>query len=498
MSSYALSFLEDDFPHMAELSKNSEKLINMGFGQEAISDIGKVAEMITKKVCTFKGWRDLIEDSEGFVSQKYRVNNLYYEKKIFKRNIYQNFKSIIDARNPTTHPDEDKPILNSLNTAKKIHKDLFIAAKWFSYEFSDNISVKDLDYPGIIYIEDKVDVESEETISTLEQELKNRDTELENKLKENEELRKAKDLTREENEALIQENKKYREELSRIQALEEEIARLKSEVRDNNYEEIQSQHLELIQDIKRIGKSIQQMSDDKDLEKLKEDYTILLGMFNQMSDELYDLSNKTEFEDIKTQNLEILQSIKVIESELIDASASNDITLLKEQNQILINKIKEIEDHMMQVSKIAEEKGLNSRKTSLSEEISNFESKYYDFYPPSLEHIRKFKDKYIVFNKDEEFGTYDTLTEAIKIRDELIEYKWAFKDQIKEVSMFIYKLNKKFILKTEIHGEDRVFGVFDSKEEADEAELKAMNVGWNCFSIPFEEFNFEDEYSFEL
>ena len=32
---------------MAELSKNSEKLINMGFGQEAISDIGKVAEMIT-------------------------------------------------------------------------------------------------------------------------------------------------------------------------------------------------------------------------------------------------------------------------------------------------------------------------------------------------------------------------------------------------------------------------------------------------------------------
>ena len=93
---------------------------------------------------------------------------------------------------------------------------------------------------------------------------------------------------------------------------------------------------------------------------------------------LYDLSNKTEFEDIKTQNLEILQSIKDIESELIDASASNDIPLLIEQNQTLINKIKEIEDHMMQVSKIAEEKGLNSRKTSLSEEISNFESKYYE------------------------------------------------------------------------------------------------------------------------
>lgn len=498
MSRYALSFLEDDFPHMAELSKNSEKLIYLGLGQEAISDIGKVAEMITKKVCTFKGWRDLIEDDEGFVSQNYRVDQLYYDKKIFKHNIHQKFKSIINARNPTTHPDEDKPILNSLNTAKRIHKDLFYTAQWFSYEFTDNISVNNLDYPGILYIEEKTDSASEETISALEDKLKNRDAELENKLKENEELRKAKDLTREQNEALIQENQRFKEELTKVQALEEEIARLKSEVNDNDYEEIQSQHLELIQDIKRIGKAIQEMSDENELKKLNEDYVILLGMFNQMSDELYDLSNKTEFDEIKSENLEIIQNIKDIESELMDLSSGEDINLLKEQNQILINKINEIENHMIKVSQIAEEKGKDSRNTFIIEEISSFESKYYDFYPPSLEHIRKFKDKYIVFNNDEEFGTYDSLTEAIKVRDELIEYNWAFKDQLKEVSMFIYKLNKKFILKSEIRGELRIFGVFDSKEEADDAELKALNIGWNCFSVPFDEFDLDDEYPFEL
>lgn len=503
MVEYALSFLEKDYPHMAELSKNAEKHIYDNIGPSAITNIGQVAEMITKKICTEKGWRYLVKDNKGWdVSQSFRINALHNDKKIIDKKIYNRFKTILDPRNDFSHPNEDEYNQHSLILAKKLHKELFEIGKWFSYEFADNISVQRLDYPGIIYKEDKITPEelkdAQATILALEEDLKSKNNQLLSQINENKSLQEQQESVTNKNSLLSQENDKIKSELDKVQTLEAEIAELKDKFNNNQFEEMQSQQLELIQDVKRMGKSIKLMSEDNDINKLKEDYSILSGIINQLSDEMCDLTKKTEFEDIKSQNLLILKNMKSIESEINDLSSNDNIDVLKAENIKLIKKIKEIEQDMINVSKNAESEVIQTRTSLIFEEINTFENKFYKYYPPSLEHIRKVRDKFIVFNNNEDFGIFDNLTEAIKVRDELENNNWALKDEIKQVSTFIYQFNSKYILKAEIKRENRVFGVFNSLKEAEDAELEAMNKAWILKYVLLDDFSLDKDYEFDL
>lgn len=476
MVEYALSFLEEDFKKIAKFSKDAEKLIVEGMEEHAIFVIGQVAEMISKKICTLKGLKNLIKDENGkFINQFERISALS-DKKIINNKIFHWFYDILKKRNTYTHPEEDKNNKNSLKLAKVLHKQLFKIAQWFAYEFADNLKAKNLDYPGIIYKNEK----------SLPPKLKKVDNKVDS-LIENIELESENNLNNEEEKIKIE-----------LTTLTNQLLTLKEKIHNNDFEIIESQQIELIQDVKRMKNSIEKIASNSNIENVKKEYMTLTSILEEIHLEMEEISKNTKYNNIKTQNLQILKNIEELEEKISKTSHNEDIELIKKENKNLIMKIQEIEDKITSSLNKHEEIENENKHQIINNELTKLEETYRKYYPPSLEYIKKENKEFVVYKKREIFGRYDNIDDAIKARDELINNNWAFIGETKKISTYIYQLNKKFIIKANIKNEERVFGVFDDLKLAENAENEAMMECWQLNYILFNKFDINKKYKFDL
>ena len=103
-------------------------------------------------------------------------------------------------------------------------------------------------------------------------------------------------------------------------------------------------------------------------------------------------------------------------------------------------------------------------------------------------HIHKSSRGYDVVNRINgeliNFGSFETLEEAISFRDELEENNWEvepiFEDTVEEkYDAFIYlRDDARYYLKNEIDGEMRIFGIFDNPLDAIAARLDCIRNNW--------------------
>lgn len=113
-------------------------------------------------------------------------------------------------------------------------------------------------------------------------------------------------------------------------------------------------------------------------------------------------------------------------------------------------------------------------------------------------HIHKTRRGYDVINRVNgeliNFGSFETLEEAISYRDELEENNWVV-EPIQEESIeekydeFIYlRDDARYYLKNEIDGEMRIFGIFDNPLDAIAARLDCMRNNWELQYILEEDY----------
>ena len=87
------------------------------------------------------------------------------------------------------------------------------------------------------------------------------------------------------------------------------------------------------------------------------------------------------------------------------------------------------------------------------------------------------------------FGSFETLEDAISYRDELEENNWEIDSSIEDISEekydeFIFlKPDGKYYIKNEIDGEMRIFGIFDNPLDAIGARLDCMKNAWKLSSV---------------
>ena len=87
------------------------------------------------------------------------------------------------------------------------------------------------------------------------------------------------------------------------------------------------------------------------------------------------------------------------------------------------------------------------------------------------------------------FGSFETLEEAISYRDELEENNWQIDSLDEDISEekydeFIFlKPDGKYYVKNEIEGEMRIFGIFDNPLDAIGARLDCMKNAWKLSSV---------------
>jgi len=108
-------------------------------------------------------------------------------------------------------------------------------------------------------------------------------------------------------------------------------------------------------------------------------------------------------------------------------------------------------------------------------------------------HIHKTRRGYDVINRINgeliNFGSFETLEEAISYRDELEENNWVvepiYENSIEEkYDEFIYlREDARYYLKNEIDGEMRIFGIFDNPLDAIAARLDCMRNNWQLHYI---------------
>jgi len=120
-------------------------------------------------------------------------------------------------------------------------------------------------------------------------------------------------------------------------------------------------------------------------------------------------------------------------------------------------------------------------------------------------HIHKTSRGYDVVNRIDgeliNFGSFETLEEAVSYRDELEDNNWIieplFDEPIEEkYDEFIYiKNDSRYYLKNEIDGEIRIFGIFDNPLDAIAARLDCMRNNWNFDHVLEEDYeNNQDKY----
>nr|WP_295161827.1 hypothetical protein [uncultured Methanobrevibacter sp.] len=92
------------------------------------------------------------------------------------------------------------------------------------------------------------------------------------------------------------------------------------------------------------------------------------------------------------------------------------------------------------------------------------------------------------------FGSFETLEEAISYRDELEDNNWEVDIVIEEIQEEKYdeyiflKSDGKYYVKNEIDGEMRIFGVFDNPLDAIGARLDCMKNAWKLSSVLEEDY----------
>lgn len=104
-------------------------------------------------------------------------------------------------------------------------------------------------------------------------------------------------------------------------------------------------------------------------------------------------------------------------------------------------------------------------------------------------HIHKTSRGFDVVNRIDgeliNFGSFETLEEAISYRDELEENNWEVESNQNEFieekyDEFIFlREDSRYYLKNEIDGEMRIFGIFDNPLDAIAARLDCMRNNWN-------------------
>ena len=113
-------------------------------------------------------------------------------------------------------------------------------------------------------------------------------------------------------------------------------------------------------------------------------------------------------------------------------------------------------------------------------------------------HIHKTRRGYDVINRINgeliNFGSFETLEDAISYRDELEENNWVvepiYEESVEEkYDEFIYlRDDARYYLKNEIDGEMRIFGIFDNPLDAIAARLDCIRNNWQLHYILQEDY----------
>ena len=106
---------------------------------------------------------------------------------------------------------------------------------------------------------------------------------------------------------------------------------------------------------------------------------------------------------------------------------------------------------------------------------------------PDLErhyYIRKERGRYIVSKViDGElkyFGTYDTIEEALKVRDKLLVNNWKTEENYEEekVDTYVFQIGDEFIVKKEINGIEEIFATFSEMGDAIKFRNLCVKNNW--------------------
>ena len=87
----------------------------------------------------------------------------------------------------------------------------------------------------------------------------------------------------------------------------------------------------------------------------------------------------------------------------------------------------------------------------------------------------------MVFDKDKNYrDSFDTYEEAREYLDYLIENNWDDYEELEEekIDEFVYLINGKYVVRNEIDGKQKVFGEFDTMDEALKYRIECMRKAW--------------------
>ena len=103
-------------------------------------------------------------------------------------------------------------------------------------------------------------------------------------------------------------------------------------------------------------------------------------------------------------------------------------------------------------------------------------------------HGKKFKISRTVKGNNRHYGTFNTLSEAIERREELIDNNWDFKRFKRNMRCDpnIYYRHEKFRINRYIDGKRYYFGTYDSYEDALQARDILLQTNWDYTKIPLD------------
>ena len=125
---------------------------------------------------------------------------------------------------------------------------------------------------------------------------------------------------------------------------------------------------------------------------------------------------------------------------------------------------------------------------------------------PKEEYIFKEGDKFIIKReiggKLINFGSFNTLDEAISYHDELDNDGWPIPKNQQDIPIkeeygkYISKKDGKFIVSRVIRGKEKIFGKFDTLDEAKQFKVKLIDNAWDDilnYNGPYSKFIFKSK-----
>ena len=98
-----------------------------------------------------------------------------------------------------------------------------------------------------------------------------------------------------------------------------------------------------------------------------------------------------------------------------------------------------------------------------------------------VHNIRHIRGRYLVFDNDKKYrDSFDTYEEAREYLDYLIENNWEDDEEPEDekIDEFVYLINGKYVVRNEINGEQKVYGEFDTMDEALKYRIECMRKAW--------------------